>query len=376
MASILRKMALICTAMAFLITAAGCKDNPGPMGPPVLPKRTFNYDSPDLPAHFNRSTVTSRDGMKALNPVTNAGATLGRVLFYEVALSRDNTVSCATCHIQSHGFSDPRTLSIGIGGQRTPRHSMALANARWNGRDGFLWDTSQSSLEHQAIQPIENPREMALNMIDVIPKISAIDYYPTLFKKAFGDEQVTPEKIANALSQFILSMVSYRSRFDEAIQSDYSNLSPLELDGARLFRNRRAECGTCHTTPLQLAAEPQSNGLEEILTDNGRGAITNKPEDAGLFRPPSLRNIAVRPPYMHDGRFNTLEEVVNHYSEGLQAAPNLPVILRDRSGQAPRKLNFSDYEKRALVAFLHTLTDEAFLTDEKFSNPFSTKQAL
>jgi len=336
---------------------------------PVLPNTPYNYANPPLPMHFTDQETAQRDTSPRENPVTDLGATLGRVLFYDRQLSREGDLACASCHIQSHGFSDPRPLSNGFQGRRTDRHSMALANLRWNGDGSMLWDHSQPSLEHQALLPIQNPREMALHIDDVISRMETLAYYPPLFEAAFGDSEISEDRIARALSQFVRAMVSFRSPFDRGLEQDFQNFTELERGGMAIFY-RDGSCAACHVGNLQLFDQPDSNGLDIESEDVGYQVVTGAPEDSGKFRPPSLRNIAIRPPYMHDGRFSTLDEVIDHYSNGIQPSPGLSAVLSTDSGKAPRKMNFSDKNKKSLVAFLHTLTDRAFLDDEKFSDPF------
>jgi cytochrome c peroxidase len=327
---------------------------------PVLPDTQFNYANPPLPAHFTTANIRAIDTTPANNPTTNAGATLGRVLFYDKNLSLDNSISCASCHSQSRGFSDRARLSVGFAGGLTGRHSMGLSNARYYNPNRFFWDERASSLENQTLQPIQDPVEMGETLTNVVVKLSATDHYPDLFEDAFGTSDINSQRIANSLAQFIRSMVSYRSKFDAGVAINFSNFTAQEQQGRQLFNSRQTSCRACHSTNLQTLDQASNNGLDAVNSDDGAGN--------GRFKSPSLRNVAVRAPFMHDGRFNTLDEVVNFYNSGIQNNPNLDNRLRN-NGQ-PVRMNLDASERAALVAFLNTLTDTAFLNDAAFSDPF------
>lgn len=327
---------------------------------PVLPGTPFNYANPPLPAHFSAANVRAIDTTPANNPTTNAGATLGRVLFYDKNLSRDNSISCASCHSQSRGFSDRARLSFGFAGGLTGRHSMGLSNARYYNPNRFFWDERANSLESQTLQPIQDPIEMGETLTNVIAKLNESVHYPDLFDDAFGTPDINSQRIANSLAQFIRSMVSYRSKYDAGVASNFSNFTTQEQQGRQLFNSRQTNCGACHSTDLQTLDQARNNGLDAVTTDLGVGN--------GRFKSPSLRNIAVRAPFMHDGRFNTLDEVINFYNSGIQNNPNLDNRLL-RNGQ-PVRMNLEADERAAIVAFLNTLTDTVFLNDAAFSDPF------
>jgi cytochrome c peroxidase len=312
--------------------------------------------------------VVFADNTPGDNPITNAGATLGRVLFYDKQLSRNRTVSCGSCHIQSHGFSDPNRFSKGLNGGLTNRHSMGLASSRFYPNGRFFWDERAPTLEFQVLQPIQNEVEMDLTIPEAIQRIQSTPYYAQLFQNAFGSTTVTAERISRALAQFIRSMVSYRSKFDSVFDANgvpdfVGKLTQQEFLGLRLFQpvpgfpNISRGCNRCHVAASQISTQARNNGLD-LNTPGG-----------GRFKSPSLRNVAVRAPYMHDGRFATLEEVVEFYNSGVQDNPFLDPILRDNQGR-PRRLNLTPAEKAALVAFLNTLTDTGLNTDPKFSDPF------
>ena len=389
----LRILASVLVVAALGLAADGIVVHGSPLEP-NLPAQPFNYADLDLPRHFTgeggRIGRFAADNTPGDNPITDHGATLGRVLFYDTRLSATDTVACGSCHVQEHGFSDPRRFSVGLHGEVTARHSMALVNARFYSRGRFFWDERAATLEDQVLMPIQDPVEMGMSLEDLEAKLAAVDFYPSLFEKAFGSPEISSDRISMALAQFVRSLVSYQSKYDEALvarsrddRRGFAGFGEVftdeELLGLRLFngagrggdgsdqirrrggRGRGAACGSCHTSALQLSS-PRNNGLDAVTdADDGAGD--------GRFKAPSLRNIAVRAPYMHDGRFETLREVIDHYNSGVQRHPDLDGRMTRRGGE-PRRLNLSDDEIDALVAFLGTLTDEAFLADPKFSNPF------
>ena len=334
----------------------------------ALPSIPDNYALPSLPAHFLAPQILAQDNTPAGNPVTDRGATLGRVLFYDKRLSANNTTSCASCHQQEHGFSDPRQFSIGFLGGETGRNSMGLTNAKYYERGHFFWDERSQTLEEQVLEPIQNEVEMGLTLAELVAKVSAERYYAELFTSAFGDAVVNSERIALALAQFIRSIISTESKFDLGRSSNFSNFSPEENQGRRIF-NGQGRCDNCHGTDNFVPDNVFNNGLENPYTDPGIGAITRRQQDLGKFKVPSLRNIALTGPYMHDGRFTTLEQVVEFYDSQVVNHPNLAPQLRNNN--RPIRLNLSEAEKRALVAFLHTLTDPNLATDPKYSDPFN-----
>jgi cytochrome c peroxidase len=360
-----------------------------------LPDTPYNYADIKLPAHYTASLVRDNDNTPADNPITNDGATLGRVLFYDKALSANRSVACASCHAQEHGFSDTRQFSRGFDGGLTGRNSMGLAEARYYRNGRFFWDERAETLEDQVLMPIQNAVEMGLTLDELVKRVEGQDYYPPLFKKAFGDEKVTSERVSRALAQFVRSIVSFQSRFDEgmekaaSIADPFPGLAPQENLGKALFLGK-AGCATCHldngpppagTPPGQPPPRVNfavffidvatNNGLPPgAVEDNGVGDISGNPADDNRFKSPSLRNVALTAPYMHDGRFETLAEVVDHYDSGVQASPSLDPRLRLPGSNEPRKLNLTAQERAALVAFLGTLTDDVLLNDPKYESPF------
>lgn len=297
------------------------------------------------------------DTMPPTNLTTNAGATLGRVLFYDKRLSITNTHSCASCHQQAKGFADPHPFSLGVFNEPTKRNAMSLANVRFRLNGRYFWDQRAVTLETLALMPIQDLSELGSSLQQVVDELSATDFYPPLFAAAFGTPDVTGERVALALAQFMRSLISYRARFDQAFlmnQPPDSVLTEQELRGQGAFV---PNCEICHTNVVQATESEFNNGLDLVSEDSGVGN--------GLFRAPSLRNIAVSGPYMHDGRFATLAEVIEQYSSGVQPASHLSAPLIRAGG-----FNFSAQQKAELEAFLNTLTDAPMLADPKFSDPF------
>ncbi len=341
-----------------------------------LPTPAFNYAAPVLPASFRVQPILGQDNMPATNLTTDAGATLGRVLFYDKRLSTNQTVSCSSCHQREFGFSDPRRFSVGFAGGLTGRNSMGLSNARWYQRRHFFWDERANTLEDQVLMPIQNAVEMGLTLEALTNRLAAEPYYTNLFTRAFGTPAVTPDRISLALAQFVRSIVSTRSKYDLGVTNNFANFTAQERQGRQIFLGQagNATCAACHGTDNFVPGPAiNNNGLEFPFVDPGLGGITGRPQDNGLFKVPSLRNIGLTAPYMHDGRFATLEEVVEFYNSGVVDNPNLSPPLRNPPGQPPgaRRLNLTTAQKAALVAFLHTLTDTSVATDEKFSDPFN-----
>jgi cytochrome c peroxidase len=335
---------------------------------PALPASSFLYAdaSINLPRQFTTGAgnPSADDNTPANNLTSNAGATLGRVLFYDKRLSINDTVSCGSCHVQSAGFSDPRRFSVGFQGGLTTRASMSLANARYYQNGRFFWDERSVSAEAQVLVPIQNTTEMGNSLPQLVAKLGAVQFYGPLFTAAFGDPAITSDRISRALAQYVRAIVSYRSKYDSAFTNGVANfpatLTAQEEQGRQIFEGA-GRCDTCHGTNAHVANAARNNGLDATVIDAGAGN--------GRFKSPSLRNIAVSAPFMHDGRFATLAEVVDHYDHGVQDSPNLAPQLRNPDGSV-RRLNLSTAQKAALIAFLGTLTDNALLSDPKFSDPF------
>ena len=339
----------------------------------LLPATLANYANPVLPPSFLVQPILGQDNTPATNPVTNAAATLGRTLFYDKRLSLNQTIACASCHQREHGFSDPHRFSAGFNGGLTGRNSMGLSNARWYLRRAFFWDERAATLEDQVLQPIQNTVEMGMTLPGLVTRLSAEPYYATLFTNAFGSATVTSDRISRALAQFVRSIVSTKSKFDLGAATGFTNFTGQENQGRQIF-NGVGNCNACHGTDNFVPGNTiNNNGLEFPYVDLGRGGITGLAADNGLFKVPSLRNIELTAPYMHDGRFATLEEVVEFYDHGVVDNPNLSPPLRNPppGPPTPRRLNLTAQQKAALVAFLKTLTDTSVTTDVKFSDPFN-----
>lgn len=342
-----------------------------------LPATRFNYANPTLPAHLLVQVIRAQDNEPADNPVTDAGATLGRVLFHDNRLSASQTVSCSSCHQQEHGFSDPAKFSTGFDGGLTTRNSMGLTNARYYLRGKFFWDERAATLEAQTLEPIQNHVEMGMTLDVLTQRIGNEPYYNTLFTSAFGDATVTSGRVSQALSQFIRSIASGASKYDLGVPLGFSNFTTQENLGRQIFTGGAGGCAACHGSDNFVPGNNIfNNGLESPYVDKGLGEVSGLASDEGFFKAPSLRNIELTAPYMHDGRFATLEDVVNFYNNGVVNHANLSPQLRLPPGPpgspppGPRRLNLSETQKAALVAFLKTLTDRSVTTDPKFSDPF------
>lgn len=299
------------------------------------------------------------------NPSTTYGVALGRKLFYEKALSDNNTLSCGSCHKQENAFSDPRQFSIGTDGSVGHRQAMAIFNLNWD--QFFFWDARSASLEMQALRPVTDPAEMRNTWPVVVDRLQTHADYPALFEAAFGSPGVDSMRVVQAIAQFERSMVSFNSPFDRfRYLGDSTAMTEAEQNGYRIF-SRSGHCADCHREPLVADHFVRNNGLDLVHTDLGFGGVNFNPASNGRFKVPSLRNIEVTPPYMHDGRFNTLEEVVDFYADDVQlASPNLDNhMLPWIAGEVV----LTAEDRTDLVAFLKALTDDGFLSDPAFSDP-------
>ena len=320
------------------------------------------------------------------NPLTQEAVRLGRRLFYDKQLSGDNSVSCSTCHLQHLAFTDGKARAVGVSGKTLDFNSMSLANLMWGSRH-FFWNGRVDSLEEQALAPIQDPDEMAQNLDDLIDELAADDVYPGLFKSAYGE--ISAENIARALATFERTLISSDSKYDQYLRGELK-LSAEEELGRKLFMAhpdikvslRGGNCIDCHSQFLTSGFNAQfdgfsNNGLDtEALLTSGLQFTTGQVTDRGKFKVPTLRNIALTAPYMHDGRFTTLEQVLDHYNEGIRVSDSLSPLIMEADNQPQDavniriSLNLNEEEKRAVIAFLHTLTDHSFITEDKFSNPF------
>jgi cytochrome c peroxidase len=344
---------------------------------PVLPASSYDY-TPNWGGMHNHMVGQDLG-------ITDEGATLGRVLFYDKILSIDNTVSCGSCHHQSIGFADQARLSNGIDNQVTDRNAPPISNLY---DDNLLfWDGRATSLNDLVLQPVRNHKEMGMENMDfLVAKIKAAPYYGDLFNKAYGTTEVTSERVADAMTQFVKSMIGCDSEMDRKSISGQP-LSPQAEEGRNIFFGK-GSCYNCHSGPdfndrggffdpffppngggFGWAQDIADIGLDEEYTDVGMGVFDEAL--VGVFKIPSLRNVAMTAPYMHDGRFATLEDVINHYDSGIQRSPNLDNVFKSWDTGETIRLNLSETEKSSLVAFLHTLTDENYMYDERFSDPFA-----
>ncbi len=343
-----------------------------PTTPPVA--YAFSDISAPLPAHFltgggrggAQGGVVGTDNTPISNVTSNAGAALGRVLFYDRRLSANDRVACASCHLQQFAFADTARLSHGFAGGLTGRHSMGLQNARFYQRGRFFWDERAATLEAQVLMPIQDGTEMGMTLDYLLTKLTLSPYYAPMFTAAFGTADITSDRVSRALAQFVRSMVSSTSKYDRAFNGTANanfnaTFTTQELQGQQIF-NGQGGCSACHTTDAHVSDDIHNTGLDATVTDVGAGN--------GRFKAPSLRNVAVHSRFMHDGRFTSLEQVVEFYNSGVQPNPNLDGRLRVGNGQ-PKRLNLSQAEKDAVAAFLRTLTDDAFLANPKFGNPFA-----
>lgn len=363
---------------------------------PMLPVKSHRYTLILVPSHVAQSKLREIDNTPPDNVLTDAGATLGRVLFYDKQLSQNNTIACASCHQQQRAFSDPRQFSVGFEGGYTKRNAMGLANLRYtilNGRrPGFFWDERAPTLEAQVVMPIQDEVEMGMRFPQLEAKLWALPYYPPLFEAAFGSTEVTCERIGKAVAQFMRAMISFDSRFDRAAEAsasdnysvDFDSFTAAENVGKSLFIDglggvAEIGCAHCHVPPIFGMPKSFNNGLDMHYTDQGLGARdvpSNDPftlTNDGRFKAPSLRNVALTAPYMHDGRFKALEQVVEHYSSGVHSHANLDLAFNDEQPVGDTETSgfrLTPGQKSALLAFLKTLTDEEFISDPRFSDPF------
>ena len=330
--------------------------------PPVLPQPAAKpVNTVGTPYRFRVAKGFPIPELPTDYPLTNERVRLGRELFHDPILSRNGTLSCASCHQSASALTDPRRFSLGVDGYAGSRNAMPLFNMAW--KRSFFWDGRAPSLRAQALIPIEDHLEMDETLENVVGKLGALDQYPRLFEQAFGTADITPARLGIAIEQFVLTLTSYDSRFDQAARSDTS-LTEQEKRGFELFMTeydprrglRGADCFHCHGGAHFTDHRFHNNGLKPT-DDTGLEGTTGKETDRAKFSTPSLRNIALTAPYMHDGRFASLEEVIDHYNAGLHRSltldPNLAKHPRDGLG-------LTDADKQALIAFLKSLRDPTF----------------
>lgn len=342
--------------LAILLSAANKKEKSSVYKPTpykvVLPDFVLDYFEP-MP-------------MPANNPMTKEGVELGRYLFYDGILSENRTMSCGACHRQANAFSDPRQFSFGVRGDLGIKQSMSLVNLGWS--NFFFWDGRAKSLEAQAHDPITNPIEMASNWKLVLSRLQSHAEYPARFYKAFGTTTIDSSLVLKALSQFERSIVSFNSRFDKYFfGGDASVFTKEEERGMDLFFSEGASCNHCHSDVLLTDNFFRNNGLD-LKPDSGMARNTHLVKDIGKIKVPTLRNIALTAPYMHDGRFKTLDEVVDFYLDKVHAqSPNLD----EHMNMLTNRVYFPESDRKAIVAFLKTFTDSSLIHNKAYSDPFS-----
>lgn len=352
-----------------------------------LPETSFDYISekrkienlklPDFtflnsihPSFSNSQVFNGFNSSNNFDVDNNEAATLGRVLFYDGKLSKNNATACASCHHQEKAFADASDLSPGFGGKLTTRNSMGFSNLSTN--NNFFWDSRQNLMTNLVKEPVTNHIEMGMeDMPSLIEKLKTIDYYPQLFEDAYGSSYIDEHRYANAISQFLASITSTQSSYDRAIEKDFEPFSELQKLGMAIFFSDKAKCSSCHSGVNFAAADGSAGEYAESAGTANIGldlSYADQGKHDGQFKIPSLRNIALTAPYMHDGRFESLRDVLNHYNQNIQAHENLDEKLK--SGGKPIKLGLNSLELDALEAFLETLSDDNLVNNPMFSNPF------
>jgi cytochrome c peroxidase len=369
-----KKFAINIYVLLIAIFVFACKDKATEVAPI---SEIWGISSPQpytlkIPDRFSQNI-----SIPAENPLTVQGIELGRMLFYEKRLSGNNTLSCASCHKQEKAFSDDRRFSVGIQGIAGTKNAMSLANLLWSNR--FFWDGRAASLEEQALVPIQDPIELHQSLASAVQKLQETDIYPPKFKLVFGSDKITAENIAKAIAQFERTLISANSKYDKYLRNEYQP-TDLELKGIELFFThpipqaniRGGNCGDCH---LQITTAGDRNGFRGfhnngLDTDQnlsvGLQAVTRNSADRGKFKAPTLRNITLTAPYMHDGRFSRLEEVLDHYDQHIKDSETLDPLIREASNEpfslpTEPKLYLTAREKQAILAFLQ---------NPQFKNPF------
>jgi cytochrome c peroxidase len=311
----------------------------------------------NFPHGFSAFSVPSN------NPMTMEGVALGRKLFYDPILSGDNSQSCASCHHVQNSFSDTSAFSIGIDGVAGTRNAMPLVNLGW--QRNFFWDGGAADMESQVLGPVENPVEMHESWSNAIAELNADPAYVEFFYQAFGNREVTVPLVIRAIAQFERTLISGNAKYDQSIRGELA-LTSLEQDGLNVFTDPlKGDCNHCHSLGSTFSDfEYRNTGLDSIPLDAGRYLITLNENDRGKFKTPSLRNVELTAPYMHDGRFQTLAQCIEHYNSGFHYTSNLDVTLL-----TAQKGRMTDYDKQALEAFLKTLTDWEFVNNPAFADP-------
>lgn len=333
----------------FTLLIPACVPDDGPPPPPdPSEKLDLTPFELELPAHFPEMLIPED------NPLTIAKVDLGKKLFFDPVLSVDNTVSCASCHFQEHAFSDPAQFSVGVNGLIGNRQAMPLFNLGYS--PTFFWDGRKNSLEAQALDPIENPVEMANTVPEAVSRLKASQEYIDLFHKAFGKDP-DADGLAKALASYERTLISHNAPYDKFLKG-IAPLTPSQQRGWLLFNSEEGDCFHCHNGHNNTTFEFLNNGLKETYEDQGRAEITGLDSDVGKFKVPSLRNLKYSAPYMHDGSLETLEEVIEFYSTGGSGHRNQDPNITP--------LNLNPQQKQDLLNFLLSLSDEEFIVDESF----------
>lgn len=330
---------------------------------------TTPYDL-DIPSNLPPMPVP------ADNPTTVQGVELGRRLFYDPILSVDSTISCGSCHLQEYAFSDGgKRFSEGVNGLLGDMNSMAIINVGW--APEHFWDGREPGLEAQAVQPVQNPVEMAADWNDILIRLNQHPDYLTRFESVFGKGEITLDKTVKAIAQFERTLISANSPYDKFQRGEdvsASEFGQAEFNGQQLFFTETGDCFHCHNVDLLTNNDYHNNGIDSVFGggNEGRFKVTGNPADLGKFKAPTLRNVALTAPYMHDGRFATLEEVIDHYDANIRDSDYLDPLLEKQRGNCPDPLLLclTDQQKSDLIAFLHALTDTSFIHNPAFSNPF------
>ena len=347
------------TCLLFIFIACNTNDEDSNYAPTPL--------SLNIPSLFNEKILPPL--IPANNPQTVEGVALGRKLFFDPILSANNTLACASCHSPENAFTDSDRFSEGIDGIKGVRNSMPLFNLAWNYDEKFFWDGRAFSIENQALEPVTNPIEMHNTWPSAVEALQKHSEYPSLFYSAFGTSKIDSVMVTKAIAQFVRTLISGNSRFDKHLRNEIT-LSASELNGFTVFMSEdKGDCFHCHgnaNNPLWTDNIFHNNGLDASFTDLGLGAITGDPADNGKFKSPSLRNLKFTAPYMHDGRFETLDEVIDHYSEGLLNSPTIDPLMKSISKGG---VQISESEKADLKAFLLSLSDDEFVNNPNFSPP-------
>lgn len=341
----------------------------------LIAARTTDYSGATTPYELKYpSNFGGRFTIPEDNPTTVEGVRLGRMLFYEERLSANNKVSCASCHQQKLAFTDGLKTSFGVDGTNTRRNSMSIANLLWVRE--FFWDGRSESLEAQAAFPLTDPHEMGQALETSARKLQSDKKYRAMFRDAFDTDKITPANIQKAIAQFERTLISSNSNYDKYLVGQYK-FSESEANGFKLFSLspdpargiRGANCAVCHGGTKTFIEQYHNNGLSHD-TDKGRADISGLENDQGRFRSATLRNIALTGPYMHDGRFKTLRDVLDHYSDHLEDSELLSMHLKGVSNvEGQTGLRLTDKEKDDIISFLNLLTDETFTNNPDFSDP-------